>query len=84
MDARLVDTPHSPRCCSGRAAVIDESWEAPDWCVPIKANVLSFEWEVGQPPLAAGLPPTLLLTTAHKNEWRRAPHSAWPSTGRST
>ena len=24
----------------------DESWEAPDWCVPIRANVLSFEWEV--------------------------------------
>lgn len=46
MGARLVDTWHTIRRCAGRSAVIDESWEAPDWCVPIKANVLSFEWEV--------------------------------------
>ncbi len=27
----------------------EENWEefhAPEWCIPIKANVLSFDWEV--------------------------------------
>ncbi|CAG8780524.1 10521_t:CDS:2, partial [Rhizophagus irregularis] len=23
-----------------------EDFEAPEWCVPIKANVLTFEWDV--------------------------------------
>lgn len=23
-----------------------EEYEAPEWCVPIKANVMSFDWDV--------------------------------------
>ena len=26
--------------------IADDEWEVPDWCVPIKANVMNFEFDV--------------------------------------
>jgi hypothetical protein len=33
-------------CLSRRIEIDMEEFEAPQWCVPIKANVMNFDWDV--------------------------------------
>jgi mRNA (2'-O-methyladenosine-N6-)-methyltransferase len=38
-----------------------EEFEAPQWCVPIKANVMNFDWDVSD-----ARPANLAFSIAHK------------------
>jgi hypothetical protein len=56
-----------------------EEFEAPQWCVPIKANVMNFDWDVsficrGRVSLSMGLGltrPPAYLGTGRRNTVRR-------------